>query len=811
MKKIIQIKLLLFLYYTHLITINIENIELPNYRIRNFVICNDVSEFYIKQTEFPLPWNIKSNNSANAISTDLLHALSAQQLVLCTKLSWHNVQFLAQLWQDFATQSKEFLINKYQQISRQYDSEFLTNLNIYQPAIKEIQRLYQIINGIITTHISNPSVISDQIDKAMASSFATNPEWLKQGDLNKNLQSLFTIYTLYQLTIANNYLCKEINDTFILFIPPNLIKSSLNPELINVTKQQDITSDDIYVGLRYKNCKNYNYLIPFTIEEAKSLSKTITTTEELSQHLVQTLDQLIIKKTLLRTPFQDYTSEILPNFNILLIGHGSKDIITAGISVELKNRTKTYTTKSPKTGKEETKQYNYTSSDFLDILNLFNNQLFMKSLTISSCYPAGKKIKETFNMTSKLNNQKLERLNYPIILLGTVFAPIYTNSWITLLPPFKKLNLQNYLYLEQKKYGPYKQDGQETFVKFFNFLNQTTFNTNYSQQSTQTFSQSHPSFIQAANVFSQALDETADKIDSNKLESYVFIKFPHTSWFTPARFKEHVLTLSQVATLTKQTITLKKDIQVVLIDANLMPTKIIIPYEIPSFIPINYINQNYVFDQITIQKKVSLEKFLEHFFKIEDIKEPINIVIKNLFINTDLYTNIYIFIYNDFGSEGIRNGYLYTNNNSQTNIVHWPSNLPFQNQAITKSYLESDAQKLLKAIEKNANKPSNKSEQSTNTNTLKYEVEKTSAIDSSNIQNLEINIATLKNQNISQLQKNQEQKSPKNINQTKWDKQHYPSVQEQDKNAHTAKESKKPTLQIRSNLIQALELATLIK
>lgn len=747
----------------------VNNITLPEPRIQNLVICNDSQEFYINEKEFPLPWNKVSG----AISSDLLYALSAEQLVLSTKSLWHNVQFLAQLWLDFATLSAEQITQKYLALSKESATNFNNNLKEYQPCIIEIHRLYEIINTEIQRHSSqSSSQISHYINTAMKSAWDQKPIWLQNKKIADNLINLFTFFTLYQLTLANNYTCKDISNDFILFIPQKLLQvPKLDDHLLSVTTQPNSSNADIYTGIRHSHYPNYPYKNPITTLQAQTLAKTLTVSKkignftisgskDLGSELYTLLNEILIKKSSLKNLFQDHFAEIIPNFNIFIAGHGSLDYTTANISMTIITKNKTVSIKS-KTGKLETKKITYQSSDFLDILKLLNNQVFMKSLTISSCYQSGKKIKDEFNITSKLNNPILEEITYPIILLGSTLAPTTATFWLSNLPPFHNRDISNSIYIKQKLYGPSKIDGQEAFIRFFNFLNgnavyekfETTENgkkvqryrlqsTNKKHPSIETFSHAKPSYLFAANVFANIYDERKTQMNQDQFANYILIKFPHTAWFTPARFKKLVLKLSQVNSLTKAQIIVPQDIQAILMDANYIPTNLFMQQQNPiSFIPINYLNQNYVFDSITVTSNISLHKFLEQFFTIENIGEPINIVIKNLKLSNQTFSEIYIFIHNDFGIKGVRNGYIVTDTTGETFITYWNNNQPYGFEQQTEPYSTTERTKLIASITKNATKQFNSSvKEFTSKSGKKYEIETSGSASKETIQQLQAKI-----------------------------------------------------------------------
>lgn len=790
----------------------VEEIQLPESRIQNLVICNDSQEFYINEKVFPLPWT----QTTNAISNDLLYALSSEQLILSTKTLWYNVQFLAQLWLDFAHLSKQQIIGKYHSLSKEPITTFNNNVEIYQPCIKEIHMLYETINKTIRDHSSQPlSQISHLIIQAIKPAWNKNPIWLENKVIQSHLIDLFTVFTLYQLALANNYTCKNVSKDFILFIPQKILKPvKLDQNLHAITTQANTSNQDIFIGLRYSSYPDFNYLEPITFAQAKTIAKSlhvsknmgkfiITAPRDLGSELHVLLSEILIKKHALKAPFKDHFAQIIPNFNIFIAGHGSLDYITANISMTIVTRIKTVSIKSDK-GKLETKKITYESSDFLDILKLLNDQVFMKSLTISSCYQSGKKIKDEFNITSKLNNQTLEEITYPIILLGSTLAPTSATFWLANLPPFQHLDLSNFLYMNQKLYGPAKIEGTEAFIRFFNFLNS---DAEYEKYETiekgkkvqhyrlqdprkkhahiELFSHAKPSYLFAANVFANIYDEKKSQMIQNQFANYILIKFPHTAWFTPARFKKLVMKLSQITALTKSQIIIPMDIQAILMDANYIPTNLFIQQKSPiSFIPINYLNQNYVFEAITVTSNMSLDAFLEQFFTIENIGEPINIVIKKLKLGNQTFSEVYIFIHNNFGAKGVRNGYMLSNSTGETIITHWNNAHPFGLSQESEANPLIDKAKLIDSITKNATKQFNSSaKEFTTTSGKKYQIETSRTASKQAIQELQDKIST---RNSSQKAKDMFTRS-------------FKQREEQDQQIKKA------------NLIKALKLARLLK
>ncbi|MBM17799.1 MAG: hypothetical protein CL947_03410 [Epsilonproteobacteria bacterium] len=695
--------------------------SLPQYRTRNLVICNDITEFYT-QGDFPLPWNVADNRSYSASSHDLLYALSANQLVLTTKSLWHNVQFFGEMWHDFATMTESNLISKYQTLSRSSDLKFNQHVQTYSSMIKKIHAMYELINATITSQRQQPlSYISHLINVALQK-YNTSYEWQNNKIYENNLITLFTAYTLYRIMLANNYECKQISEVFILFIPTYLL--SEQQVYVNVSHMLKTngssTNQDINLGLKYSSFTNYPYRNLLTEQQARQWK--FPTTEKLGSYLIKAIQEMFLTKKDFKKQAQIYTTSLLPYINIFLKGHGTKDTIIAEISTTFTNTSIPKPTKNTSLNAAHT--YKQESSDFMTLLNFFEKQINTKSLTISSCYPGGKKIKNSFNITSKFNAPLLESITYPIILIGTTLATTTTYLWYAILPPFKNLHLNNYIYRYQGLYGPYKPNDVEVFVTFFNYINRTkTYEkytiTNKQRQRITKFKtydpnkkpasnsikieQPLPSYLHAANIFAQIYDPSTNKINTNNLANYILIKYPHTSWFTPARFHQLVKKLSQIATAAQDTIPITDQTQTILMDANIVEATLrITATKIPAFIPINYINQNYVFNKIELVSNKDINEFIKQFFTIQKIEEPIHVVIKQLIIGNKTYENVYIFISNNFGTQELKNGYTMLTN--QCLITSWPYHQSVPNSPNYQPFNKQDLQKLITKVENNATK-----------------------------------------------------------------------------------------------------------
>ena len=754
MKKLLSI---LFILLTQNITSQtiVNGITLPEARTTDLIICNDNKEFYMNNEIFPLPWTKKNLAASDA----LLNGLIANKLVLCTKSLWRNVQFIGEMWKDFATLSKQDLISKYKTLSKQPEQEFLQKIDEYEPCINEINKMYENINLIIKDSTNKDlSEISNTINYLIDGSKNTY-KWKTDKYIKNQLQLLFTIYTLYQIILANNYTCKEITDDFILFIPKQLLEQPvLDQKLIQTIEQENITDKDIWLGLKYSSCNDYKYLEFLTQDQTINLANRLKDQKKAYDKLLDNktigillydaLEKLIIKKSKITKDFKDYLVEILPNFNIFLTGHGSKNYFTAELSTELTNN----------------------KSEFLDILTIFNNHLLMKSLTIYSCYPAGSKLVNSFDITSKIQNPILEKLTYPIIIIGITLASVSSSYTIAKLPPFNNENIKNYIYQAQQKYGPGKDNNQEPFIRFFNFLNNTTTYekfetttksknptdgnikhykiTNVNKNTNEAFTTPTPLFLEAVNVLCDIYDNKK-QINKNMLSDYALIKYPNTEWFVPADFNKIVKKLSSISMLAKETVNIIPETQVILMDANIIKATIVIPNKnIPAFISANYLKQSYIFDKIVINQTTKLETFIKQFFTIQNIAEQISIIIKELIIGSLKFSNVFIFVHDDIFSQqketSFKNGYaFYTENRYQ--MIYWQENQSFdtaikESISLSPEYLEGTVSAIEDMVKSN-NETYLKTEYKLKTNNPKdtkgFIVESTSPISQEKIKELE--------------------------------------------------------------------------
>ncbi|HSW76347.1 MAG TPA: hypothetical protein VLG50_04855 [Candidatus Saccharimonadales bacterium] len=421
------------------------------------------------------------------------------------------------------------------------------------------------------------------------------------------------LYLTFLKACQDDYICKEVNSDFILFIPRKLIEQA-----------QSIKIQELMLGLSFSNLPDYDYktlptddVFRQTIKDAKSIfQKNI-----LGEILLDAMKKLFIDtselSTLTSLP-QEQSQSLLPFFNIFIKGHGS-DTVTAEISILFR--------------KKDANEIQ--TSDLLQFLQFFNNSVRTKSVTFFSCYPGGKKLLDTFKLTNQFNNINLEQIHYPLIFIGSFFTTIY----------------KFYIYKPYKLFSQYFMGPSIDYklTKYFNYLNQT------------------PSdYIQAAHLISDVYSPENNLLHPQNIVS---IKMPHTSWFTPIKeVAKSEQIISQIEALTSPEIIIQKNTKVVLLSANLIP-KIIVKSPNFMLIPNNYHNQNYIIEKMYVDsygffQSFSLQSFIQKMFETEHSKYPeenINIIIKELFVKNERYNNIFI----TFNEEGILS-YIYTDPTGST-------------------------------------------------------------------------------------------------------------------------------------------------
>lgn len=674
-------------------------IELQNTaRTTDLIIINDVldTERYI----YPL-W--MTSSAPSVMKEELLETLMSNNIVLCPKALWISIQHEIQSWYLIAQHqgSIDQLLEKFTQLPENIHNQktknkilaSATKQNITTLKIKQIRTnillsVYNRLNKEITnasplqqSKIIERSIIlyiqelRNKLVKSLTYTQAMTMPLMDDYDDRYHLNQVMN----YNIVLSNQYTCKEVNDTFLLFVPKRLQRFK------NHINQQQ------FLGINYLSLPDYDYELFAHDQDIESIFHIIPTMikeNTLGKKLLQTLQSIIIHPNTMK-------NSIAPWFNIYLTGHGSHDLIA-----EIPCTPQNTTVSNPK-------------SDFLDLLSFFKHNLLTKSLTLSTCFIGGDKLTQTYDIKNPFNNLTLESLSYPIINIGSFYATTLLTSK-TSLPAFKNLKVFNH-----RMVGP---SDENEYTKYFNFLNQ-----------------SPPNYTKAATVFAPIITEFAPIIpgtygaidyDTTYQQNYCSIKFPHTSWFTPIDMPRYSKSITQTNVLThdkNQKLVIPENIKIILLTATHIPftIKTNTTKYIPAFFPMNYMNQNYIIDHLEAPATTAydnsqvgnknLEIVFQSLLPMPTIEEPINVIIKKLTVGNDTYTNIWAFTHqiipNNVSSESfiIATGYFYTDKQGVTHRVlirddtYFPEIITessYKEQILDKMYeIEEDAKSGVKKTE----------------------------------------------------------------------------------------------------------------
>ncbi len=582
--------------------------QLPQERTHNLVILNDFSEFH--QENF-FPWD--DQLSQEAITKELRIALGNDHLTLCQKVLWHRVQSYAELFTNLATNSVENFMDLY-------------NLDKNNTKLKQTIAEYKELCEPIHQRL-NPSYFSQ------LTGWIGFKKELKQLKIDPRIEPLVTAYAHYQQIITQGYVCKEVTKHFVLFVPQRLVQTiDLDPT--DVSKKEDLTAHDLFLGLKYHELDNYPYRRSISTGDSRWV-------DDDGRALNSALRALTINRQEFTPGYREVSFRVLPSFNIVVSGHGS-ETITAGLSIQ-----------APATKR----------SPFLHMLQLLQHSFDTQCLALASCYNAGKKLQDAYEQLSQFDSPELRQLTYPIITAGTTYAPTYVTGTPTQIAVVTKVDVY-----------------QDIFGNFFDFL------------------QTHapPEYIHAANALTGGFyqreqvevhssvhgtymktKEKGFQEDVTAMYNYATIRFPHTEWFSPIAYGKFVKVLSQVAmsTATKPVI-ISADTQVVLLGANNyhQPLKCQHTHvETLTFLPSNYNNQDYHFTAIKFANRSDLQAVMSQFLAVQGIKEPINITIKELTVGKKVYKEVQIFMYKQLKTpDKPQYGYSYTDpTDGKRYIAHW--------------------------------------------------------------------------------------------------------------------------------------------
>jgi len=409
----------------------------------------------------------------------------------------------------------------------------------------------------------------------------THEETMEQISISSSTEKAYVFNMLYHALCKNNiYDCKEITPDFLLFIPKKLRDNSKS------TQDQDLA-----LGLAFSHLRDFQYrqMMPKS-EQLELFVRNFDhyVFNELGAKLLEALAQLQFPS--------DLKSQSHQMFNVIIAGHGSLQTVTAEISI-IKN---------------DGKQY----SDLQSVLNWFDTQVHTSSIAFISCYPGGKKLKDAFGLNNKYVNPYLEQISYPIINVGSLLTVTYA--------PFQVAN--NLLKPHAQRPDGWGPQTTQMFPLYFEQLCRKI-----------------PDYQKAAIIISGIYDQMNQKFNSFRMQNYVSIKFPHTSWFRPTQFDEFVYKISPIHGLTKKQIIISDSIEAILLEANEVTAPIILTgdrkrYSLPVLLPMNHDNNSYVIYSMDIGDSLYVYTLLvpKPLFEqlenlgLRNIEEPVQILIKEL-------------------------------------------------------------------------------------------------------------------------------------------------------------------------------------
>lgn len=614
-------------------------------RITNLVVFNDVNERIV---DYGMPWDEEDRLRRNAAVTLALRdtLVDNECLVLCSKANLIALQLLVSLWDAFCTDPENVVVQHLMQnLSSEARQNLLTvpvrmlnletRIALYQQKIQKVTKIYDEINTL--SEIGDESEITDGLQILSQELFT------RSLDLTSNVlvQNLFCCYAYFDIICENDYVCKQVNDEFVLFIPKHL-----------VNQYTTVMMQDVQLGLNFSMLSNYDYKeIPDKdrIQEVVARASHIDAANNLGEKLLEALkililskDQLVKKVSALNN--DRYKAEaVLPFFNIFLDGHGDLDQRIAGISI-----------------KKTSSSY---FSNFEQLLRFLNSEIKTKSLTVLSCFPGGKKLLDTFHVKTPFDSSILDQITYPIINIGTQTSSVFLSA----LHKAMVVDIDTPVFFTQRMlYAPWKPS-ITVFSDYFSLLNETL-----------------PNYEKAFKLISGFYPEDG----AFSLNNYIGVKFPHLSWFSAYEFQKHSKQISQIEALTTKEILFSADpdvtdrLKVILLGANVIPGEIrfenFTSDTLPTFLPINYFNQNYVIHSMNIintdKNDVAMDMFylLLKFLPIFNVSEPINIVIKNLMFNHIEYFDVYFFTKLEYAQGHKISGFMFTDVNGQVWISAWP-------------------------------------------------------------------------------------------------------------------------------------------
>lgn len=551
----------------------------PDLETVNLIILNSS----IESSKRPFP----------PVAAMLAQALSDNQLVICTKHLWHTLQEI----------NKSVLL---------FDQPIIKIGQEHRKLFGDFQHLTSLIQG-------NSQNFSTQFYEFIKT-LKNNPYW--------NLFSQDLAYhAAYEIIKATPYICKEINEDYILFIPEKLLEKSLAREILTIAQKKHFAKNDFFLGINFSRLPAYEYL-----NEENITQKTPRAVTSLSS----TLNQIALKP-LLWKEYADRINMIIPKMNVFVMAHGSVKPIQIAEMSEL---------------------------SFESFLKELNQSYEVKSLTVISCF-AGGVIKKTIE--SFKNEHYFESIPYPILLGAGLFTTFQNKAERINIETKDSIVNSIYTINNRSFYGIEKKyNSLGLFTQFFKYLNTQEHYSIQKKPYRLNIDSSHfsseyeyitprPEYVKAAELFS---DNTA-----HRLNNIFLIRFPNTkTWTLLTNHNRAVKQITSIDSATQE-IAIAEDVQDIYLKTSYIAAPVIIKGDLRnmSIIPTlsnpkNLEQIDYYFEELRIIHNYTIEDLSFAIFKekaIRNLAQTFAIGIKKLTLADTVYSDVLFLIKGNTGARFI--------------------------------------------------------------------------------------------------------------------------------------------------------------
>lgn len=528
-------------------------------RSAHLVMYNDVLENYrmIPPEEFPFPWSpsfAKLGGIGGAMIGDLVKVFTSNQTLLCTKTLWYQLQFFAKMWEDFAYMNIEELQKEYANYCIP-GNDLHEKMSRYRAFISDLNRAYRFN---IWRNPGEYTANDLEIMKLMVQQHKiTNPSYVYA------LQLMYWVY-LYVID-EQFYRCYDVNEWYLLFVPRSEIHTF--PKL---DAGSNVILSSIISGLNLSLTPSSQYREYLNPVEEHSIMVNHPSVGALGFYTVDAISKVMLDKHKISTESFKLDliklnlpiSELLPTFNVLIIGHGEPNKYLAGIK----------------------------PTDMVNVLMKFDEMALMQSASIGSCFMGGNSL---FNL-SKIMDQEIDLMQRNKMIQGIRFPIIFASSFCA------SISLRH-----QSLSTPF------AFYSFFkNKLYQRFFDALTQQDSTTKIAP--PYYQKAMNIIFDILDHQG-LVRPSRLNQYLSIKFPNLPVIQAYDYDKRVQSITPIVASYKDKITISKNTRVVLLKTDLIAAPVEISDTIKikkdhsidslswlTFLPVHYSNQNYRFHEIRI-------------------------------------------------------------------------------------------------------------------------------------------------------------------------------------------------------------------